>query len=47
MLDAKTILFVALGLVAAVFIVAWVRSARGGRTPTPRGPARSDWRSAS
>ena len=29
MLDAKTILFVALGLVAAVFIVAWVRSARG------------------
>ena len=38
MLDAKSILFVALGLVAAVFLVAWVRSARGGAEAARPGP---------
>jgi uncharacterized membrane protein YfcA len=35
---AKTVLFVALGLVAAVFVLAWVRSARRGTADPRPGP---------
>ena len=36
--DAKTVLFLALGLVAVVFLVAWVRSARRGPDDPKPGP---------
>jgi uncharacterized membrane protein YfcA len=36
--DAKTVLFLALGLVAVVFLVAWVRSARRGPDDPRPGP---------